>query len=241
MRYLSFLLLLTLASCGTAELRRTDDSTPYRTSGVEQFFLPELPRWANSSEAGQCFKNHSFIYLDFPKLAASYQLTYPQMIELQAQYNERVESYFRSTTVRFLKPVEESSFFSNTLEQVRGGIRHFKLPAVKEVEVVWLDSYIKENKVDALKKLAASGRFDEKLPIIFSACLSRMDINHWLSENNLEQAGFFILSGEWLNPYGSDQELQAGLKLELDKLFDQKTKVGILSVPASHHQIPLTY
>ena len=141
MKYLSCLVLLSLISCSGSSIKQTiDPNTGYRTSGVEQYFLPELPRWANFSAAGSCFKNSSFTYLNFPKIKEAYQLSYPEMVELQAQYNERLENYFRSTAVRFLKPVEEASFFSNTLEQVRGGVRSLKLPPVQEVEVIWLES-----------------------------------------------------------------------------------------------------
>src|SRR5688500_746487 len=103
MKFLGFLVLSVLISCSSPEVNRRDmENTPYRTSGSEQFILPELPAWANYSASGQCFKGHSFQYLDFSKVASMYQLNYQQLVELQAQYNERLEAYFRSTAVRFL-------------------------------------------------------------------------------------------------------------------------------------------
>jgi hypothetical protein len=228
MKYLSFLALLILLSCSNGEVRHEVTDAPYRTSGVEQYFLPELPAWANYSASGKCYKQHSFIYLDLAKLSKSYELTYPQMIELQAQYNERLENYFRSTTIRFLKPVEEASFFGNTLEQVRGGVRHFKLPKVSQVEVVWLEAYENQKQIEELKKMAFSGRFDEKLPVLFSSCLSRQDMNLWLSEHNLDQAGFYLLSAEWLSPYNSEKALKSGLAIELSKMLEGNVKVNVL-------------
>ena len=230
MKYLNFFLLLGLISCSNGVVREINPDQPYRTSGLEQFFLPELPTWANASASGQCFKKHSFNYLDFSKLASTYELNYQQLIELQAQYNERIESYFRSTAVRFLKPVEEAAFFSNTLEQVRGGVRHFKIPdAAKNVDIIWLDSFIYNNRVDELKKMATSGRFDERLPVIFTSCFSRQDLNQWLIENNLDQEGFYSLSAEWLNPYGSDLKLSPGLRLEIRKLINPDVNVKFIS------------
>lgn len=227
MKYLSFLALLILISCSNGDVHEISD-TPYRTSGVEQYFLPELPAWANYSASGKCYKHHSFVYLDLAKLSQNYELSYAQMIELQAQYNERIENYFRSTTIRFLKPVEEASFFSNTLEQVRGGVRHFKLPRVSQVEVIWLEGYESAKQVGELKKMAFSGRFDEKLPVLFSTCLSRQDMNLWLSENNLDQAGFYLLSAEWLSPYGSEKDLKRGLGIEISKMLEGDVKVNVL-------------
>lgn len=230
MRYLSFFLLLILTSCGHGELRQEIKDTPYQTSGLEQFFLPELPAWANNSASGQCFKKHSFQYLDFSKLNAAYDLNYSQLVELQAQYNERLEAYFRSTAVRFLKPVEEAAFFSNTLENVRGGVKHFKLPAeVNKVDVIWLDRYIALNRVNEIRRMNETGRFDERLPILFTSCLSKQDLNQWLVENNLDQVGFYSLSAEWLSPYSSDLQMKAGLQLELKKVMNEKVQIKIVA------------
>lgn len=229
MKYLNYLVLLTIISCGSGEVRQNIEENSYRTSGVEQFFLPEVPAWANFSARGACFKNRSFQYLDFSKLSVSYQLSYPEMVELQAQYNDRLESYFRSTTVRFLKPVEEASFFSNTLEQVRGGIRHLRIPNVPQVEVIMLDAYMLEKKTADIIKMAKAGRFDERLPILFSSCYSKQGLSQWLSEQNLDQVGFHIVSAEWLNPFGSDLTAKPGLQLELKKLLPTGTKVLFLS------------
>lgn len=223
MKYLSFLALLALTSaCGTSSIKQDVDlNTGYRTSGVEQFFLAELPKWANFSAPGECFKTSSFTYFNFSKLKEAYQLNYQQMVELQAQYNERLENYYRSTAVRFLKPVEEASFFSNTLEQVRGGVRSLKLPPVTEVEVIWLESYTTEE----IKKLAKAERFNERLPILFSSCHSKQSLSQWIASEQLEDVGFYTLSAEWLSPYSSMGEMKAGLKLELSELFGKNIKV----------------
>lgn len=230
MKYLNFFLLLILISCSNGEIREVNDDAPYRTSGLEQFFLPELPTWANNSASGQCFKKHSYQYLDFSKLGSVYQLKYPELVELQAQYNERLEAYFRSTTVRFLKPVEEAAFFSNTLENVRGGVKHFKLPPLaNEVDIIWLDRYISSGLTSELKKMNELGRFDDRPAILFASCFSKQDLSQWLIENNLDQVGFYSLTAEWLTPYGSDLTMKAGLQLEVKKLLNENVKVKFIS------------
>jgi hypothetical protein len=230
MKYLSFSLLLILISCSQSEIRKDISDTPYRTSGIEQYFLAELPAWANHSASGQCFKKHSFQYLDLNKLGGVYQLKYPELIELQAQYNDRLESYFRSTAVRFIKPVEEAAFFSNTLENVRGGVKTFKLPLMADkVDVIWVDRYIALKQVSEIKKMQQMGRFEERLPILFSSCLSRQDLNQWLIENNLDQIGFYSLTAEWLSPYSSGLEMKPGLHLEIKKLMGANVQVRFVS------------
>jgi len=224
MKSLSYLVLLTLISCGSGNLKKDmDESSIYRTSGSEQFFLAELPSWANASSQGNCLKASSFHYLDFPKIKETYQLNYSQMIELQAQYNDRLEIYFRSTSKHFLKPMEEASFFNSTLEQVRSGVKHLNLPIVSEVEVIWFEGI----KPEELKALALSGRFDQKLPILFSSCHSNQSLNQWLTQEKLDGVGFYLITGEWLSPYSSKNELLAGLHLEISALIGPNIKLNI--------------
>lgn len=225
-----FLALLILISCSSNGSRQNIENAPYRSSGVEQFFLTELPGWNNSSPYGRCFKSNSFQYLDFAKLNGTYQLSYREMIELQGQYNQKREDYFRSTAYRFLKPVEEASFFANTLEQVRGGVRHFNIPQVPEVDVIWLEGFLQEKRgLQLLSQLAAAGRFEERLPILFSSCLSNQRLVQWVTENGLEQVGFYLLSAEWLTPYGSDNLLKAGLQIEIKEILHPNVKVRVLT------------
>ncbi|HLW56086.1 MAG TPA: hypothetical protein VKY27_01800 [Bacteriovoracaceae bacterium] len=238
--FLNFFLLLSLISCSSPEKRTTNTPSlnqPYRTSGVEQYFLPELPGWANSSESGGCFKSNSFQYLDFAKVNANYQLTYSEIVELQAQYNKRREDYFRSTAYRFLKPVEEASFFNNTLQEVRGGVRLLQLPEVPVVDLIWLESFLQDEKgLQILTQMNASGKFDERPVILFSSCLSHMRLNQWVMESGLENVGFFLLSAEWLTPYSSDFTLKTGMKIELDKIIGHKTVINIIQ-PNKRHKI----
>ena len=230
MRYLNFFLLLMLISCSQGEVRQSIDETSYRTSGIEQFFLPELPAWANHSASGMCFKKHSFHYLDFNKLGNVYQLKYPELLELQAQYNDRLESYFRSTTIRFLKPVEESAFFANTLENVKGGVRYFKLPqTVNKVDVIYLDRYISSGKEDDIRKMNEAGKFNEAVPVIFSACLSRQDLNQWLIEKNLDKVGFYSITAEWLSPYNENLQMSPRIHIEIKKIFRPNVEVRFIS------------
>jgi len=161
------------------------------------------------------------MYLNFIKLKEAYQLDYHQMVELQAQYNEKLENYFRSTAMRFLKPMEEASFFSNTLEQVRGGVRSLKLPQVKEVEVIWLEAL----SIEELKKLAKSELFNERLPILFSSCHSKQSLMQLLSGEQIEELGTYTITAEWLSPYSSEGELKAGLRIELTKILGNQIKI----------------
>jgi hypothetical protein len=217
-------------SCSQVQLRKDLDDSPYRTSGIEQFFLPELPAWANTSPSGKCLKKHSYHYFDFSKLGSVYNLKYIELLELQAQYNERLESYFRSAAIRFVRPVEEAAFFSNTLENIRGGVKTFRLPQMADkVDLIWLDSFISMNKLNELKEMVHSRRFDERAPVLFSSCLSKLDINQWLIENKLDNVGFLLLTAEWLTPFGEDLKMKTGLHLEIKKIIGPNVDVRFIS------------
>ncbi len=229
MKFLNFLVLLLLLSCGSSGIKREIDDQGYQTSGIEQYFLPEIPAWANYSAAGMCFKSSSFTYFDFKKLIESFQLSYDEMIELQGQYNSRVENYYRSTATKFLKPVEQASFFSNTLEQVRGGVRSFKIPRVDAVDIIWLDSFIHDKKIGDLKLMLKNGKFDERLPILFSSCFSRGAIAQWITENDLEDAGFYTLGAEWLAPFSVEGKPAPSLRIDLGKMLPAGTKINFIT------------
>ncbi len=237
MKFLNCLVLLGLISCGSSQVKKRYDSDfSYQTSGVEQFFLPELPRWANFSSSAECFKNFSFHYMDFKKLQEVYQLSYPQMIELQALYNQQLEERFSSTAVHLLRPIEEASLFSNTLEKIRGGVRDFKIPAVAEVQVLWLESFTP----DEIRKIINDSNFNEQIPILFSSCHSKKSLSQWLIQENLDDVGFYLLTAEWLSPFSFNNEVLPSLKLDLPKFLgahlnitfrakdDKKTKELVL-------------
>lgn len=241
MRFLIYSLLLSLISCGSGEVKKNIDDVTYQTSGVEKYFLAELPAWANFSQVGSCFKSSSFTYLDLPKVSGAFGLSYYEMLELQAQYNERIENYFRSTTARFLKPVEQAGIFSNTLEQVKGGVRQLRLPDARQVDLIWLDSFIQNNKMGELQKMVKEGKFYERLPVVVSTCLSRQELDKWVTESNFDQVGFYLISAEWFTPFNIQMEAEPGLRLNLKQIFKQDTKFFLVAPEKSAIQGSLIY
>jgi hypothetical protein len=226
MKYFFYFLLLILISCGSQPIKQQNSDLIYQSSGTEQFFLPELPTWANFSQEGQCYRSSSNRYLDFKKIHQVYQLSYLEMVELQAQFNDVLEKYFRSAAVRFLKPVEEASMFTNTLEKVRGEVRLLKIPAsVKKVDIIWLESF----EIGVLQKMAQDGKFDEGLPILFSSCHNRQSLYQWITANGLDQVGFYLLPSEYLTPFNDSNELKGRLSVELSKILNSGIKINLVS------------
>lgn len=210
MKLIVYSLLLILISCGgapTKDYKVPSDITIYRGNGIEQFFLPELPKWGNRSQTGQCFRQFSVKYIDQEKLKLVHQLSYPEAIELQVQLNQKLEEYYENTVVKFLRPVEEAALFNNTLEQVKGGVKALKLPAVSQIELIWIDDYIMNNKEADFIKWANSSQFTENLPVLVSLCKTSTELKKWAQARNVDSVGLYYAGYEWLSPFTKDQTM----------------------------------
>ena len=219
-RFLNYLVLILTISCGNAELKQMSDES-YYSSGVEQFFLAELPLWANFSVLGQCEKSSSIQYLNFSKLKINYELGYSEMVELQAQFNFKRESYFSHASQKFLKPVEEVSFFTNSLEQVKSGVKLVKLPKTSQINIIWLENFLKNHKIEELAPILERDQFLEYPTILFSSCLTRWRMEEWLKEKKAHSEDVHFIGAEWLTPYDPNNELGPGLFVHLNKLIGE--------------------
>jgi len=219
-RFLNYLVLILTISCGNAELKQHPDES-YYSSGIEQFFLAELPLWANFSVLGQCEKSSSIQYLNFSKLKINYELSYPEMVELQAQFNFKRESYFSHASQKFLKPVEEVSFFTNSLEQVKGGIKLLKLPKTSHVNIIWLENFLKNHKMEELGPILEGDQFLEYPTILFSSCMTRWKMEEFLKEKKVYPEDVHFVGADWLTPYDLTSELGPGLFVNLSKVIGE--------------------
>ncbi len=205
---LYFLLLVLTSACSTGpDYKTPPELTIYRGNGIEQFFLPELPKWINRSSTGQCFRQFSVKYIDQSKIKLIHQLSYPESIELQVQLNQKLEEYFRNTTAKFLRPVEEAALFANTLEQVKAGVKALQLPAVSQIELIWIDDYIQKNKEADFINWANSSQFTENLPVLVSLCKTSTELKKWAQDRNVDSVGLYYAGFEWMSPFDKEQEL----------------------------------
>ena len=53
----------------------------YIASGAEQYFLPEMPNWANVSEVAECRLMDRIRFLDFSTLNKRYNLNFKKLIQ----------------------------------------------------------------------------------------------------------------------------------------------------------------
>ncbi len=214
MRFI-FLALLSLVGCSTPQ--SNDYSvTPYQSGGVEQFWLAELPAWANGNVSAQCSRDFSAHFVNHEALEKIHGLNYQQRVELQAHFNRQLRQKYGS---KLISPREEGSIFLQSMEQVKAGIREFNYPNRGNVHLVWWDQiHKKESSVRWLKKLAQSGD-----PIILlSLCLDSAELEKWVSGSDLSEIGLFSFGFESLTNTTKSGETVFGLTLPIDVLFPQE-------------------
>jgi len=214
MRFI-FLLLFFASACSTP---RGGEFTvdPYQTGGVEQFWLAELPSWANGNVSAQCSRDFSAHFVSHEALEKIHGLNYQQRVELQAHFNRQLRLKYGN---KLISPREEGAIFLQSMEQVKAGIREFNYPNRGNVHLVWWDQiHKKENSLRWLRKLAQTGD-----PIILlSLCFDSTQLEKWVSDSELSEVGLFSYGFESLTNLTKSGETVFGLILPIDVLFPQE-------------------
>ena len=195
-----------------------DKARPFQTAGHEQFFLPELPHWANGSVSARCQRAFSVRFFDYTALEKIHGLTFPQRVELQTQFNLKWRERFAGKTALVLTPQEEATLFLETLGQVKSGLKELRFPEGK-INLVWWDSLTgKRNLKKWLTKISEQGH-----PVVLvSLCEGSDTIERWLENEELDGQGFFAFGAETLGPMRPDGTMVAGLVAPLEAFIDQK-------------------
>lgn len=188
---------------------------PYQGAGYEQFFLPELPGWANGSLSAGCARSLSVRYVDHAALQRLQGLDFVQRVELQTQFNRKWHERY-GVFVKSLTPREEEVLFFETLERVRGGVRDLKFPAGRTTHLVWWDQLqVRAKAAQFLEKLAQQGN-----PIVLvSLCADAQSLDVWIEAQRLSELGLSTFGAESFGPYDMDANLRYGVQAPLMAFF----------------------
>lgn len=199
---------------------RKDLDQIYIQSGIEQYFLPNLPAWANVSSSGACKRKSNIRFLDYNKLNLSYKLKYEELAQLQLSYNYYLNEQTKHIKQPLeLRPRDEENLFQNVLERVKGGDKIFLTPEFRDLNLIWIDPAL-NNKVvlNRLKILFQSGVLDSGFPIFVSNCLSQNELLDFVAKEAFNDQNKFI-SQEMFSFYNEKFELTLGSYLHLNSLF----------------------
>ena len=205
-------LLFILWGCSSFEGRNPD--LYYYASGINQYFLQDLPSWYNLSPQGKCQRSYSNKFFDFQKLSRSWALTKKQLYFLQREFNHRREELVVKTNLQILPVLTEERLFFSSLERVRKNIFTPILPSYNRIHLIWVDPLL--DSPHKLKRFFESQEMDQGAPVGLSLCLTTRQL-HLLLGKNFTGIGLEILSVE----KGKTFELG----LDVEALFEKNQRL----------------
>lgn len=215
------LALIFAVSCATnnTSIENRDIEQLYQGAGVEKYFLPDLPLWANFSSSSECNREGIVRYINFETIRDSYSLDYVEMVHMQHMLNRRFETA-RAESDQELYLKDEAFIFYNVYEQVIGGGRDFLAPTFPKLSLVWVDPYL-SNPAEIGKILERSD-VGKGHPVLVSACLNSKALEKLTEKNEWSRFGAKLLGQEMFSPYTSNNKLTHDYVLDFDKFFPGK-------------------
>jgi hypothetical protein len=222
-RYFSNILLFVffITGCSSNQSLQSRRLEEYYTStGVEKYFLSDIPAWANFDQQAGCFKKTNIRYFDIGALMKSYAMPYTDALQLQGAFNEELARLTKVAKLQFSTIKEEESLFYKVQEKIKSNILFFDPPSFKRINLIWLDDiYENEQKKLKLKTLLASPDMDIGVPVAVSLCQTREEI-----EKNFPEFNGKMITTELLSIFDSKGDKTPGFRIELEAFFkpDQK-------------------
>lgn len=171
-----FILFSFLLSACSNGLRPRSVEEFYVSSGIEKYFLSDIPEWANFSQSAGCFRTKGMRYFDIDALMKSYSMKYPEAVQVQATFNEEFLNLKKATKATPKLKDEEILFFKAS-EKVNSKINFFDAPTFKQVHLIWLDeALLGKKQEDRLRAFLHSSVHDNGFPVLVSACLTKSEV-----------------------------------------------------------------
>ena len=231
MKYLLLILLLTACTTTEEELQRRNVGEYFTGSGVVQYFLPDLPRWADTVASLSCHREASVRFFDLNKLRQSFGLDYQQGLQFQISFN--IDRALRSSDAS-QSLIEEERLFYSVSERVQAGIVPFKMPKFKKINLIVIDlAIMDETKVSSLKTLLKSEELQSAYPVFVSLCFSDMKTRDFLSKINYD-GEYSILPMSSLSPFNKDGEMQPIPMMNLKEFFGSDKNIKLIEPKGIH-------
>ncbi len=219
--YILLTLLWAFVSCSSTNDNKVSHlDQVYISSGVEQYFLPDMPYWANFSHSSGCFRKNSIRFLNYNNLHKSLNLNYNQSTHIQHMINRKLYAYRTTTGNNDIPLRDEMTLFHNIYQQVVGGSTDFIVPQFKKISLVWIDPYLTDMK--KIKKLMKSPKVLSAYPVMISHCLMSYEMEDLIGKLGLESLGIKNIPAEMLSIYGTDLKRKAGFSVNVDLILKEK-------------------
>lgn len=229
MKTILFISILSLiGACATEDInfKRRNVEEYFASSGIVQYFLPDLPVWANTVSAIQCHRQSSVRFFDFEKMKSSFGLSYQQIMQMQLAFNLEKN---KSHGDKAMALTEEERLFYAVSERVQAGIVPFKIPEFKRLHLVVVDTFIKSNVYRELFSLVNSKDFSKGVPMFVSLCYNDTTVRSFMDQVGYK-GRYEVIPASMFSPFASDGQLRSSMRLELQEFFGSDKEV-ILYIP----------
>lgn len=222
--------LFALASCGFLTPKKEDGPDAgferrrveeyFVSSGIEKYFLPEIPIWANFSEEARCRRDVSIKFFDIGALNSSLQLNYEEAIQLQLMFNSKVQALQDQIHVSHISLKDEEDVFYEVSEQIQAGVRVFRAPHFKKVHLIWIDPFLENPELLHQKMNLPSVQLGH--PIFLSLCLTDRSMASWMRINQFTNQNIRRISYELITPFNEAGKMDTSYHMNLKQLLPEK-------------------
>ena len=218
-----FLLLMVVSvlvgSCSSGLKPRVVDQY-YVSTGVEKYFLTDLPEWANYSVLAECYRESAIRYFNIEALMKSFSLSYFDAIQIQATFNDEYLTLKKKSEANLGVKDEEVIFFKAS-DKVKNKIHFFDAPTFKQIHLIWLDEALAGKKQEEkLKNFLESSVHNNGFPVLVSACLTKNEI-----EAKFPDVAVKVISAEMFSVYDSTGMRLPRLHTEIGAFFKPEQKL----------------
>ena len=197
----------------------------YVSTGVEKYFLTDLPSWANFNQKAGCYHKSSIRYFDIEALMKSYGLTYSMAIQVQGSFNEEFSHFKKLDRQQPTTLKEEELLFYKVSEKISSKLVFFDPPTFNRVNLIWLDEALGNPKKEKkLKNFLKSSTMDTGVPVLVSFCLTKDEVEDLYPDLNSK-----MITAELFSVYDSKGIKSPGFKFVLDQFFKPEQKLNFYS------------
>jgi hypothetical protein len=220
-KIVALLVLIAITGCASKGLRPRSVDQYYVATGIEKYFLSDIPAWANFSQSAGCFRSSNIRYFDVQALMKSYSLKYSDALQIQGSFNEEYLAIKKQNNNSQINLKDEESLFFKASEKVNSKIVFFDPPTFKQVHLIWLDeALVGKKEEDRLRNFLNSSVHDNGMPILISACLTKDEI-----EKKFPGLTTKIISAELFSIYDEKGEKKPSLHINVNEFFAPWQKI----------------
>ncbi len=221
--FLAIIAIQFLCACNLLSMKSRDVDNYYQASGIEKYFLNDVPEWLNFNETLECKRKRNIQFFDLPLMAKSFQISFGDLIQFQASYNEE---YIARSFVSKANPfsLQDKQFlFYKSLDKINNQIKTFNLPKFKTIYLVLVDSLLEDSKkLTKLKEFLNSSTFNNGYPVLISFCYTVHEIEEKFSEKT-----YSILPAEMTTTFLENGAASNKFYFSLESIFPSEYQLRV--------------